>query len=317
MVGGEGARFTVDLATLTWVDFKEVFYRKYFTADNRTRLAREFLELCQGDLTVAEYIRKFERGCYFVPMIASQPIKELKHFTEGLRAAIRHDVRLSQIGHFARDYPQLREPTKGRVFAMTQEQVDLDATIITDSGVIHSFISAAYTAKLGITSEQMVMGYSVSLPSGEELHSNRMMKVKEKDVHKMTFKTLYRHYEFLVMPFGLTNAPAAFMDLMNRVFKSYLDQFIIVFIDDILIYSRSCEEHHLHLTTVLQTLKDKRLYAKFSKCDFCLRQIPFLGHIVSEKGIEVDLAKVEAIKNCGTLKNVTEILSFFKLAGYY
>ncbi|KAG6489128.1 hypothetical protein ZIOFF_050386 [Zingiber officinale] len=153
-------------------DFKEVFYGKYFMADNRTRLVREFLELRQGDLTVAEYIRRFNRGCYFVPMIARQPVEELKHFTEGLRAAIRHDVRLSrvttfreavdQVGHFARDCPQLKEPTKGRAHALI------------DSGVTHSFISAAYIAKLGITPEQMIKGYSVSLPSGEELHSNRV-----------------------------------------------------------------------------------------------------------------------------------------------
>ncbi|XP_042463814.1 uncharacterized protein LOC122046902 isoform X2 [Zingiber officinale] len=238
----EGARLTVDLSTLTWADFKEVFYGKYFTADNRTRLAREFLELRQGDLTVEEYVRRFERGRYFVPMIASQPVEELKHFTEGLRAAIRHDVRLSRVttfkeevdqalmserdrndmvkeahnkrlsyqgrdqqepgkkksvssqyqgkqpprqtqprpqfqksqpaegtaskvenkvrcpkcekihvgqcltgtdvcymckkpGHFARDCPQLKEPIKGRVFAMTQEQVDLDTAIITGEDV--------------------------------------------------------------------------------------------------------------------------------------------------------------------------------------
>ncbi|XP_042460211.1 uncharacterized protein LOC122043676 [Zingiber officinale] len=96
----EGARLTVDLTTLTWADFKEIFYGKYFTVDNRTRLAQEFLELRQGDLSVAEYVRRFERGCYFVPMIASPPVEELKHFTEGLRAAIRHDVRLCRVTTF-------------------------------------------------------------------------------------------------------------------------------------------------------------------------------------------------------------------------
>ncbi|XP_042400914.1 uncharacterized protein LOC121990934 [Zingiber officinale] len=274
----EGARLTLDLVTLTWADFKEVFYEKYFTVDNRTRLAREFLELRQGDMTVAEYVRKFERGRYFVPMIASQPIEELEHFTKGLRAVIRHDVRLSRVttfreavdqtlmskrdrneiikepqnkrlsyqgrdqqepgkkqyvlsqfqaegtvskienkvrclkcekihaeqcltgtdvcylckktGHFVRDCPQLKEPTKKRVFAMTQEQVDMDAAIITsmifvanipahaliDSEAIHSFIFVAYIVKLGITPERMFKGYSVSLPSREELHSNRVVR---------------------------------------------------------------------------------------------------------------------------------------------
>ncbi|KAG6473219.1 hypothetical protein ZIOFF_067132 [Zingiber officinale] len=96
----EGVRLTVDLTTLTWADFKEIFYGKYFTVDNRTRLAREFLELRQGDMTVAEYVRRFERGRYFVPMITSRPVEELKHFTEGLRPAIRHDVRLSRVTTF-------------------------------------------------------------------------------------------------------------------------------------------------------------------------------------------------------------------------
>ncbi|XP_042454998.1 uncharacterized protein LOC122039050 [Zingiber officinale] len=239
----EGARLTVDFSTLTWADLKE------------------------GDLTVAEYVRRFERGRYFVPMIVSQPIEKLKHFTKGLRAVIRHDVRLSRVttfretvdqalmsesdrnvmvkeaqnnrlsyqgrdqqepaegttskvenkvwcpkcekihagqcltgidvcymckkaGHFARDCPQLKEPIKGRVFSMTQEQVDLDASIITsmifvasipahaliDSGATHSFISAIYIAKLGITPEQMIKGYSVSLPSGVKLYNNRVVR---------------------------------------------------------------------------------------------------------------------------------------------
>ena len=94
------------------------------------------------------------------------------------------------------------------------------------------------------------------------------MKIKETDVPKTAFRTRYGHYEFLVMPFGLTNAPAAFMDLMNRVFHPYLDQFVIVFIDDILVYSKNAEEHAVHLRIVLQTLRDKQLYAKFFKCEF-------------------------------------------------
>ena len=96
---------------------------------------------------------------------------------------------------------------------------------------------------------------------------------------KTAFRTRYGHYEFLVMPFGLTNAPAAFMDLMNRVFHPYLNQFVIVFIDDILVYSKSVEEHALHLQIVLQTLKDRQLYAKFFKCKFWLNEVMFLGHV--------------------------------------
>ncbi|XP_019251017.1 PREDICTED: uncharacterized protein LOC109229931 [Nicotiana attenuata] len=104
------------------------------------------------------------------------------------------------------------------------------------------------------------------------------LRIRASDVPKTSFRTRYGHYEFLVMSFGLTNAPAAFMDLMNRVFRPYLDSFVIVFIDDILIYSRSQEEHEQHLRLVLQTLRDSRLYAKFSKCEFWLSSIAFLGH---------------------------------------
>ncbi|GKA89485.1 hypothetical protein Tco_0811297, partial [Tanacetum coccineum] len=122
------------------------------------------------------------------------------------------------------------------------------------------------------------------------------LKVREKDVPKIAFRTRYGHYEFLVMPFGLTNAPTVFMDLMNRVCRPYLDKFVIVFIDDILIYSRSKAEHEQHLNTILSLLKDEKLYAKFSKCDFWLREVQFLGHVVNTKGIHVDPAKIEAIK---------------------
>ena len=111
----------------------------------------------------------------------------------------------------------------------------------------------------------------VSVFSKIDLRSGyHQLKIKESDVPKTAFRTRYGHYEFLVMPFGLTNAPAAFMDLMNRVFHPYLDQFVIVFIDDILVYSKSTEEHALHLQIVLQTLRDRQLYAKFSKCEFWL-----------------------------------------------
>ena len=134
---------------------------------------------------------------------------------------------------------------------------------------------------------------------------------------KMAFRTRYSHYEFLVMHFRLTNAPTAFMDLMNRVFHPYLDQFVIVFIDDILVYSKNAEEHDFHLQIVLQTLKDRQVYTKVSKCEFWLNEVVFLGHVVSGNDIFVDLRKVEAIVNWERPKNVIEIQSFFDLAEYY
>ena len=143
------------------------------------------------------------------------------------------------------------------------------------------------------------------------------MRVRDEDVSKTAFRTRYGHYDFIAMPFGLTNAPALFMDLMHRVFRPYLDQFIIVFIDDILVYSRSEDDHSRHLRVTLQTLKDNRLYAKFSKCDFWTDRIQFLGHVVSAEGIAVDPSKVEVVRAWPTPTTVTEIRSFLGLAGYY
>ncbi|KAL5840989.1 hypothetical protein ACOSQ4_013597 [Xanthoceras sorbifolium] len=143
------------------------------------------------------------------------------------------------------------------------------------------------------------------------------LKIREEDVPKTAFRTRYGHYEFLVMPFGLTNAPAAFMDLMNRIFRSYLDQFVIVFIDDILVYSGSEEEHVEHLKIVLQTLREHHLYAKLSKCQFWLNKVAFIGHVVSAEGVSLDPQKIEAIIKWKQSTNVTEVRSFLGLSGYY
>ncbi|XP_028112932.1 uncharacterized protein LOC114311048 [Camellia sinensis] len=119
------------------------------------------------------------------------------------------------------------------------------------------------------------------------------------------------------MPFGVTNAPAAFMDLMNRIFKPFLDEFIVVFIDDILIYSKNRDEHEQHLRQILQILREKQLYGKFKKCEFWLVEIAFLGHIIKKDGISVDPHKIEAIINWPTSTNVSEVHNFMGLAGYY
>ena len=119
------------------------------------------------------------------------------------------------------------------------------------------------------------------------------------------------------MPFGLTNAPGVFMCLMNKIFAPYLDQFVVVFIDDILVYSKSEEDHEKHLRSVLQILREQQLYAKASKCEFWLEEVKFLGHVVSEGGVAVDPSKVEAVMEWKQPKSVFEIQSFLGLAGYY
>ncbi|GJT46242.1 putative reverse transcriptase domain-containing protein [Tanacetum coccineum] len=143
------------------------------------------------------------------------------------------------------------------------------------------------------------------------------LRVREQDIPKTAFRTRYGHYEFQVMPFGLTNAPAVFMDLMNRVCKPYLDKFVIVFIDDILIYSKDEKEHEEHLKAILELLKKEQLYAKFSKCEFWIPKVQFLGHVIDSRGIHVDPAKIESIKDWASPKTPTEIRQFLGLAGYY
>jgi hypothetical protein len=143
------------------------------------------------------------------------------------------------------------------------------------------------------------------------------IKIKASDVPKTVFSTRYGLYEYLVMSFGLTNAPAYFMYLMNSVFMPELDKFVVVFIDDILVYSKNEAEHTEHLHIVLQRLRDHRLYAKLSKCDFWLKEIKFLGHTISQNGVSVDPEKVQEVMDWKPPTTVRHIWSFLGLAGYY
>src|SRR5438128_9628509 len=143
------------------------------------------------------------------------------------------------------------------------------------------------------------------------------IKVREEDIPKTTFLTRYGLYEYLVMSFGLTNAPAFFIYLMNSVFMKKLDVCVVVFIDDILVYSKNGEEHAKHLKLVLERLREHQLYAKFSKCQFWLKEVSFLSHILSAKGVAVDRSKVQEVLEWKSPTSVTEIQSFLGLAGYY
>jgi hypothetical protein len=143
------------------------------------------------------------------------------------------------------------------------------------------------------------------------------LKIQASDIPKTTFITRYGLYEYTVMSFGLTNAPAYFMYLMNNVFMEYLEKFVVVFIDDILIFSKNEEEHDEHLHLVLQKLRENQLYAKLNKCEFWLKEVSFLGHIISEGGISIDPSKVKDVLSWNTPQNVSDIRSFLGLAGYY
>ncbi|GKA16516.1 putative reverse transcriptase domain-containing protein, partial [Tanacetum coccineum] len=152
-----------------------------------------------------------------------------------------------------------------------------------------------------------------SVYSKIDLRGYHQLRFCKDDIPKMAFKTRYGHYKFQVMPFGLTNAPAVFMDLMNRVCKSDLDTSMIVFIDDILIYSKSKEDHEEHLKLILELLKKEELYAKFLKCEFWLPKVKFLEHVIDSKGIHVDPVKIESIKDWASPKTPTEIRQFLGL----
>jgi len=141
--------------------------------------------------------------------------------------------------------------------------------------------------------------------------------VKPEDVQKTAFRSRYGHYEYVVMPFGVTNAPVVFMDYMNRIFRPYLDKFVVVFIDDILIYSRTREEHAGHLRVVLEVMRDHQLYDKLSKCEFWLDEVQFLGHVISSHGIVVNRSKVETVLKWERPHTLTKVRSFLGLAGYY
>jgi hypothetical protein len=151
-----------------------------------------------------------------------------------------------------------------------------------------------------------------------DLHSGyHKIKICTEDIPKIAFFTRYGMHEYLVMSFRLTNAPTHFMYLINSVFMPELDKFVVVFIDDILVYSKNMEEHEEHLCIVLQRLREHQLYAKFSKCEFWINEVCFLGHVISPKGIAVDPGKVQDVLDWKPPTSITQVRSFLGLAGYY
>ncbi|CAN4076711.1 unnamed protein product [Withania somnifera] len=189
-----------------------------------------------------------------------------------------------------------------------------------DKGFIHSSVSPWGAPVLFVKKKDGLMRMCIDYRrlNKIDLRSGyHQLRIRMEDIPKTAFRTRYGHYEFLVMSFGLTNSPAAFMDLMHRVLKPYLDSFVIVFIDDILVYSQSKSDHERHLGVILRTPREHKLYAKFSKCEFWLESVAFLGHIVSKASVSVDPAKIRAVRDWPRPTHRFEIRGFIGLAGYY
>ncbi|GKE23690.1 putative reverse transcriptase domain-containing protein [Tanacetum coccineum] len=236
-------------------------------------------------------------------------------------------------GHYKNQFPKANNSARGRAYVLgnknAHQDPDVGAPVLfvkKKDGSFRMCIVYRELNKLTVKNRyplpkiddlfDQLQGSSVY--SKIDLRSGyHQLRVRDEDILKTAFRTRYGHYEFQVMAFGLTNAPAVFMDLMNRVCKPYLDKFMIVFMDDILIFSRNKEEHEDHLRTILELLKKLKFYAKFSKCDFWIRMVQFLGHVIDSQGIHVDPTKIEAVKDWASLTIPTEIRQFLGLTGYY
>ncbi|GJY52711.1 putative reverse transcriptase domain-containing protein [Tanacetum coccineum] len=246
---------------ITWVEFKKLLIKKYCPRTEVQKMEDEFYHLTMKGNDLKTYVRRFQELATLCPTMMPDSEKMMEVFIEGLRRSIEGNVNASK--------PQTLE-----------EAINIAQRLIDQIDDLFDQLQG-----LSVYSK-------IDLRSGYH-----QLRVRDEDIPKTAFKTRYGNYKFQVMPFGLTNAPAVFMDLMNCVCKPYLDKLVIVFIDDILIYSRNKEEHANNLRIILELLKKEKLYAKFSKCDFWIRIVQFLGHLIDSQGLHVDPAKIKAGKD--------------------
>nr|GEV71066.1 putative reverse transcriptase domain-containing protein [Tanacetum cinerariifolium] len=296
---------------IRWFErIKSVFSRSNCAEENKVAFATG------NDLKT--YVRRFQELAILCPNMVPNNEKLMEVFIGGLPRSIEGNVTASKpqtleeaINIAQREFPDVfREELPG-LPPVRQEEFQIDL-------ILGASPVARVPYRLAPSEMQDLSNQLQELADRGFIHpSYHQPRVRDEDIPKTTFRTRYGHYEFQVMPFGLTSAPVVFMDLMNRVCKPYLDKFVIVFIDYILIYSRNKEEHVNHLRIILELLSKEKLYAKFSKCDFWIRTVQFLGHLIDSQGLHVDLAKIEAVKNWASPTSPTEIRQFLGLTGYY
>ncbi|KAL8116605.1 hypothetical protein AgCh_022951 [Apium graveolens] len=296
----------------------------------KDQMELKFLELKLGNMSMEDYQSKFEELSRFVPSYMDTNRKKAMRFQQGLKPWIRGKVVIFELdthvgvvqkAMIAETESEMSQKEKEARDCKTPVPVNNALRIIGSTPAVNEPPRARvydFSVKDAIMDTNVVAGERSQVFSKIDLRSGcNQLKSKPEDIPKSAFRARYSHYEFLVMSFGLTNTPAIFMDLMNIIFKEYLDKFIIVFIDEILIYSKSTGDHAEHLRIALEILRKENLYAKFSKYDFWLQEIQVLGHIASSEGIKVDPTKIEVIMNWKREKTPKEVRSFLGLAGYY
>ncbi|KAK1645170.1 hypothetical protein QYE76_062975 [Lolium multiflorum] len=269
---------------MTWADFKLNFSKYHVPSGLIKKMRDEFRELKKGRMSVVEYRDRFLTLSRYAPDETDTTEKRKERFLKGL-----HD--------------EMQTVVVNIPFADLEALVD---SAIQMEGKLH---------QANENRKRRMMHQSG--PSNTPRTGYHQLKIRATDIPKTAFTTRYGLYEYNVMSFGLTNAPAYFMNLMNKIFMNFLDKFVVVFIDDILIYSKSEEEHEQHLEIILETLRHHKLYAKFSKCEFWLKEVGFLGHILSAGGIAVDPAKIKTVAEWKAPTTQTKVRAFLGLAGYY
>ncbi|XP_039043651.1 uncharacterized protein LOC120182877 [Hibiscus syriacus] len=275
-------------------------------------MKQEFMSLKQGNCTVYDYEREFNKLSRFTGELIPTKKDTCEWFVKGLRHRLKEMLIVLNLSLFKEVVNRTKALERAHNERFGEQKVQMSKR----TGAFSSPVPSKRGRDSG-TFQLLDKFVLVLIVPGSTYSYISSKLIQERDIPNTAFRTRYGHYEFIVMSFGLTNASTVFMDLMNKVFQPYLDKFVVVFIDDILVYSKSNEEHDAHVKVVLQTLRDKKLYAKLSKCKFWLNEVAFLRHVISVEGIRVDPQKIKAILEWEIPKNLSEVRSFLCLPGYY